>query len=110
MEIGEQVLGQIKIVQKNMVYFYKYGDYENESFKEAIQSRGRIGLEYLQRKKDLIAKKEKLFMQGDITRWELSPQVAKEHSKETLIKNKALAFEFMLPKVIVNRRNLFYLN
>jgi hypothetical protein len=31
---GEQVLGQIKIVQKNMVYFYKYGDYENESFRE----------------------------------------------------------------------------
>lgn len=34
---GEQVLGQIKIVQKNMIYFYKYAHYENESFREVSQ-------------------------------------------------------------------------
>jgi len=95
---GEQTLGQIKIVQKNMVYFYKYGDYENETFREIVQGRARTGLEYIQKKKELIAKKERLFLQQDLTRWELTPAAQKEHSRETLLKNKSLAFDVMLPR------------
>ncbi len=34
-----------------------------------------------------------------MTRWELSPAAQKEHSRETLLKNKALAFDLMLPRV-----------
>lgn len=67
-----------------------------------VQGRAKAGLEYIQRKKDLIAKKEKLFLQGDISRWELAPQAIKEYSRDTLVKNKALAFEVMLPRVIIS--------
>lgn len=64
-----------------------------------MQGRSKTGLEYIQRKKELIAKKEKLFTQGDLNRWELSASTLKEYSKDVLLKNKALAMEVMLPRV-----------
>jgi len=95
---GEQMLGQIKIVQKNLCFFFKYAYFENENFKEALKERSNIGLEYVRRKKELFAKKEKLFALGDITKWELSSAKLREYSREELMKNKALAMELMLPK------------
>jgi hypothetical protein len=93
------MLGQIKIVQKNLCFFFKYAYFENENFKEALKERSNIGLEYVRRKKELFAKKEKLFALGDITKWELSSAKLREYSREELMKNKALAMELMLPKV-----------
>jgi len=60
--------------------------------------RTKTGLEYLQRKNDLFAKKEKLFQQKDISRWELSAK-ASGIPKDQLLQDKRLAFDVMLAKV-----------
>ena len=60
--------------------------------------RTKSGLEYLQRKTELFAKKEKLFQQKDISRWEISSK-AKDIPKEHLLQDKKLAFDVMLSKV-----------
>lgn len=95
-----------------MTYFYKYAHYENESFKEVsylfllfylkikvVQERGKKGLEYITKRRELQAKKERLFAQGDINRWELSPATLKEYSREQLLKDKNLAMSLMCSKV-----------
>ena len=69
------------------------------NFFQVVQARGKAGLEYIQKKKDLLAKKEKFFAQGDILRWELTPAVQKEYSRDQLIKSKPLAFSVMFPRV-----------
>lgn len=65
-----------------------------------MYARIKAGNEYLQKKKDLIAKKEKLFQAGDISKWEMAPNSSKDYTKDVLLKSKALAFDLMLPKVI----------
>lgn len=62
--------------------------------------RTKSGLEYLQRKTELFAKKEKLFQQKDISRWEISSK-AKDIPKEHLLQDKKLAFDVMLSKVSI---------
>lgn len=59
----------------------------------------KCGLEYLAKKKDLMTRKEKLFQAKDISKWEIPPQKLKEISKDTLLKDKKLACDLMLPKV-----------
>lgn len=103
---GEQMLGQVKIVQKNLCYFFKYTYYENEGFKEAVSNRSRLGLEFIKRKKELFARKEKLYLQGDMNKWEMSAK-ARDFTREDLIKNKQLAFDLMLNKVKLGRLNNF---
>ena len=47
-------------------------------------------------------KKEDLFKQGNVIRWEISPEELKKCDKNDLIKNKEYAFSKMLPKVRLN--------
>jgi hypothetical protein len=47
----------------------------------------------------LIQKKEDLFKQGNIQRWEMSPEDLKKYDKNDFMKNKDLAFSKMMFKV-----------
>jgi hypothetical protein len=44
-------------------------------------------------------KKEELFKQGNLIRWEISPEEIKKCDKNELMKNKEYAFSKMLVKV-----------
>jgi len=94
---AQQTVSQNENIQKHFTHFYKYAQYENEAFKEVLEVRTKTGLDYLQRKTDLFAKKEKLFQQKDVTKWEISPK-AKDIPKEHLFQDKKLAFDVMLYK------------
>jgi sorting nexin-8 len=96
---GEQMLGQIKIVQKNIGYFFKYAYYENESFKEAVGNRSRLGLDYVKRKKEMLVRKEKSFLQADSSKWDLNHAKIKELGVSDITKNKQLAMDLMFHKV-----------
>lgn len=109
---AEQTLNQTENIQKNFSYFYKYAKYENESFKEVtgtlftsskylkvLENRMKSGLDYLAKKKELITRKDKLFQTRDISKWEVPSQKLKEISKDSLLKDKKLAYDVMLPKV-----------
>jgi hypothetical protein len=91
-------LGQIKLVRKHLVNFYKYSSLENEAFKELLKHRSNFGLNFVSKKKELIARKEKLFTGGDLSKWEILPQKLKEYSKDELLKNRVIAYDCMLPK------------
>ena len=67
-----------------------------------MYARIKTGNEYLQKKKELMAKKEKLFQLGDISKWEMAPHSSKDYTKDVLLKNKAIAFELMLAKVSIS--------
>ncbi len=47
----------------------------------------------------LTQKKEDLFKQGNIARWEISPEELKKIDKNELLKNKDYAFSKMMYKV-----------
>jgi len=94
---AQHMTNQNENIQKHFTHFYKYTQYENEAFKEVLEVRTKTGLDYLQRKKELFAKKERLFQQKDVTRWELSSK-AKDIPKDDLLKDKQLAFDMMLSK------------
>lgn len=55
---------------------------------------------YLKAQSRLELKKEELFKQGNIARWEVSVEDQKKYDKNELLKNKHLAFSTMMPKVI----------
>ena len=96
---GERMMMQIKLVQKNLTFFFKYAYFENNGFKDVMKNRFQAGTDYIKRKKELIAKKDRLFTMGDVSKWEIPPNKLKDLSKEDLMKNKPYAFEIMLPKV-----------
>lgn len=53
----------------------------------------------------LTLKKEDLFRQGNLIRWEISPEELKKCDKNELLKNKEYAFSKMLVKVKYWHRN-----
>eukprot|EP00330_Aristerostoma_sp_ATCC50986_P012113 CAMPEP_0114579256 /NCGR_PEP_ID=MMETSP0125-20121206/3663_1 /TAXON_ID=485358 ORGANISM="Aristerostoma sp., Strain ATCC 50986" /NCGR_SAMPLE_ID=MMETSP0125 /ASSEMBLY_ACC=CAM_ASM_000245 /LENGTH=93 /DNA_ID=CAMNT_0001769879 /DNA_START=298 /DNA_END=576 /DNA_ORIENTATION=+ len=88
---GEQVHSQIKLIQKHMAYFYKYRTYENEAFKEILKARSTLATEYFKKKRDMDTKKDKLYNEGNISKWDLDPQIAGKYNKEEL-KDKTLVW------------------
>lgn len=55
--------------------------------------------EYMKKYNALHAKKEKLFEEGKIQNWELSPGDAKQYNFDQLKANKELAMKLLLAKV-----------
>lgn len=55
--------------------------------------------EFAKRVRDLVAKKDKLFMAGDVNKWEMDAERSSIIPREDLVKNKELAFSVMLQNV-----------
>ena len=51
-------------------------------------------------------KKEEYFKQGNIAKWEISPEDLKKYDKNELLRNKDLAFRLMMQKVKNSKLNL----
>ena len=56
---------------------------------------------YLKAETRLNLKKEELFKQGNIARWEMNAEDVKNFDKNELLKSKQLAFSKMMPKVLL---------
>lgn len=46
-----------------------------------------------------MTKKDRLFQQKDITKWDIAPEKLKDLSKDALASDRKLAFDNMLPRV-----------
>eukprot|EP01022_Parablepharisma_sp_SALTPOND_P033355 TRINITY_DN88560_c0_g1_i1.p1 TRINITY_DN88560_c0_g1~~TRINITY_DN88560_c0_g1_i1.p1 ORF type:complete len:1431 (-),score=165.41 TRINITY_DN88560_c0_g1_i1:96-4388(-) len=55
------------------------------------------GNEYMKKVSKVEAKKQKLYSEGKVERWELNKEDADKYSTEELVKDKEFAFEVMLP-------------
>lgn len=93
---------QINLVKKSLVCFFKYNSYENEFYREVNQRRTKLEEEYSQQKQALIAKKDKLFKQGDVNKWDLDPIKSRDIPRTELISNQSIAFDVMLYGVTFN--------
>lgn len=81
----------------NMLRTFKYSSREFSSFNEILKLRNTAGQEYFKFWVDLENKKDKLFVAGDPTKWEID--FKESHiSPEDIIKNKKAAKVLMLPQ------------
>ena len=55
---------------------------------------------YVKAESRLIAKKEDLFKNPNLNKWDIAPEDVKKLDKTELTKNKEYAFKFMMSKVI----------
>ena len=77
--------------------FYKYQRMEGTSYEELIQKRNEMRDRYLNFKNKLIGKKEKNWLNKDITKWEIDDQYGKV-DKAKLTQDKEYAFSQMCTK------------
>jgi hypothetical protein len=93
---------QIRLLHEHFVQFFKFAFHEISSFKDILRVRNLVCSEYFKTRGSLDARKEKLFVTGDLPHWGLP--VNMDIDKSQLIANKELAQRLMLPKetAIVN--------
>jgi len=95
---GEQMLGEMKIVQQGLNNFFKYSHSEFDPLKEILKQRTMLATDFLKFKRALDAKKEKSFTLGDVAKWDISASQLKGINQADLLKDKELAFSLMFPK------------
>eukprot|EP00826_Nyctotherus_ovalis_P001823 TRINITY_DN1032_c0_g3_i2.p1 TRINITY_DN1032_c0_g3~~TRINITY_DN1032_c0_g3_i2.p1 ORF type:complete len:511 (-),score=138.56 TRINITY_DN1032_c0_g3_i2:139-1671(-) len=92
MESCRQFQGSI---DENFHKFFKYPAREILTVKDALTQWNDYQSQYKKIKKKLKDKKEGLFLQKQVTAWDLSPEC--QHTLEVLFKDKKTAFKEMLP-------------
>ncbi len=80
-----------------MLKTFKYSSKEFDSFNEVLKLRNLAGQEYFKFWVDLENRKEKLFISGDVTKWEIDFKEVKL-APEDVLKNKKVAKMLMLPQ------------
>ena len=89
MRIGEAVF-------EHFDTFYKYRYQEMSVLKDVVRDRDLHLAGYLKAEERLVARKEKLFAQGDTNKWELDGETHVD--PKSLVGNKDLAMTYMLPR------------
>ncbi len=95
---GNAFVNQAKIVQEGCVEFYKFYELEQSAMKDLMKTKDEHGEIYFKRNAKLLNKKRKIFLQRDITKWELGVKIP-DNEASKVIDNEQLAFARMLPKV-----------
>eukprot|EP00331_Platyophrya_macrostoma_P012674 CAMPEP_0176409234 /NCGR_PEP_ID=MMETSP0127-20121128/2388_1 /TAXON_ID=938130 /ORGANISM="Platyophrya macrostoma, Strain WH" /LENGTH=561 /DNA_ID=CAMNT_0017788597 /DNA_START=47 /DNA_END=1732 /DNA_ORIENTATION=- len=95
---GEQMLGEMKIVQQGLSNFFKYSHSEFEPMREALKQRTTLATEFMKFKRALDAKKEKSFVLGEVSKWDIPSDKLKQMNQADLLKDKEYAFTLMFPK------------
>ena len=83
-------------MQQYMLKTFKYSYREFESFNEVLKLRNSAGQEYFKSWIDLENRKEKLFLAGEVAKWEIDFKEVKL-APEDVLKNKKVAKMLMLP-------------
>jgi hypothetical protein len=87
------------LIEYELKEYFNYIRKEFISFKD-LQSRVDSNKEaYYKSQAKLNLKKEELFKQGNINKWDMNFEDLKKYDKNDFIKNKDLSFSKMLPKV-----------
>jgi hypothetical protein len=89
---------QVDTMQNYMLKSFKYSLKEFESFNEVVKLRNTAGQEYFKSWVDLENRKEKLFLAGEVQKWEIDFKDVKL-TPEDVLKNKKVAKMLMLPQV-----------
>jgi hypothetical protein len=97
---------QSSIVKTNIKDFFKQIIYENNAYMEVIKERDEINSKFHNDLMRLNTKKEKLWSQLDINRWELNLEI--RHDKDRLTTDKQHAFEQMCYKETYLLKHLQY--
>lgn len=85
---GNSLSKRIKVVQDQMIRPLKFAKHEWTSLKNLCELRKNIAYDYLNGWKDLEARKKKLWENGNVSKWDLEPQVLKEFSEDELLKDR----------------------
>ena len=83
-------------MQQYMLKTFKYSYREFESFNEVLKLRNSAGQEYFKIWVDLENRKERLFLAGEVAKWEIDFKEVKL-APEDVLKNKKVAKMLMLP-------------
>ncbi|EAR93629.2 PX-SNX-like domain protein (macronuclear) [Tetrahymena thermophila SB210] len=101
---GNLMQNQVKQVHENMCFLFKYGEKEMEQYKFSLKQLAEEESSYFKYKQRLNAKKEKLFSLGDISKWEIGPNI--HFQPDNIINNKQLAFKIMCTKETIYENHL----
>ena len=82
---------QAKTFRKEVYSLVKYESLSMISMIEEFDKLANIQKEYMEKKKVLLAKKEKLYEEGNMSKWGLTEKLANKPGKDE-------AFQIMLPK------------
>jgi ribosome-associated translation inhibitor RaiA len=89
---------QVETMQNYMMKSFKYSLKEFESFNEVVKLRNTAGQEYFKSWVELENRKEKLFLAGEVQKWEIDFKEVKL-TPDDVLKNKKVAKMLMLPQV-----------
>ena len=94
-----------EIIHEKIKGFFKLQRLENDAYIELVDSREILKNKYLTDSSKLLAKKEKLYSNKDVNKWEIGD--SKNVDKPLLFRDKAYAFEHMCSKDTQSVENLF---
>ena len=92
--IGKKILiKQKELVKNHMKDFFKYINFEGRAYLEIVERREDLKNKYTAECSKVTAKKEKIYLTGDLTKFELGDE--KGIDRDRLLKDKPYAFEHM---------------
>lgn len=108
LSLSESFVKQANLLQEKYIAFFPY--YREElnclkevfstfSIKQAYDLQDKLTTEYLKREDKLFVKKQKLFAEGSIQKWELTEEDKKKNDPVALKTDKNLIMQLMLPAV-----------
>ncbi|CAD8162170.1 unnamed protein product [Paramecium pentaurelia] len=95
---GNNLTAQIKIVQEELCYFFKFHHHSILVLKEFMKLKDQAQQEYDKFKSKLELKKNKLFTTQDFNKWEIPAIQLKALQDSNLTQNKEISFQIMLPQ------------
>ena len=87
------LIKQKELVKNHMKDFFKYINFEGKAYLEIVERREDIKYKYTNECVKVTAKKEKLYLTGDLNKFELGDE--KGIDRDRLLKDKPYAFEHM---------------
>ena len=99
------LIKQKEMVKNHMKDFFKYVNFEGRAYTELIQRREDLKNKYNTENSKLSAKKEKLFVTGDVNKFELGDQSGID--RDRLLRDKPYAFQYMCKNDNLNVEKLY---
>ena len=112
---GESIIIQKDIINKEINEYFKYIKDQYISYKDLIGKYDLNKTNFLKAEEKLLIKKEELYKNKNIEKWNINSFDLKKADKIELINNKEYAFKFMMTKESFKVENLkeiyiYYLN
>ena len=96
---------QNNIIKTRIKHFFKYINMINNSYKDILEKREVLNNKFMNESKKLKYKKEKLFLNKDINKFEIDENV--QFDKQKILKDKKYAFRMMCTKETNNIMKMY---